>query len=208
MLILQSPLRPKSYGVDKGIIQLTQLFGENDLDYSLLGLSGHNGIDFRTKHFEEGNAPVLATHDGFISSDKNSQSDTGGRFVKIRSKEMEVNGKKCCIETVYFHLKSCRHEQFTEVKAGQLIGISDNTGGFTSGPHLHFGLYILWKGKGSEYFKDDKNGYGGAVNPLPYLIDGNVYQCGDSLFGRTFYYNGRKIKRSEVDVLIPVQYKT
>ena len=203
--MLQSPIKPKSYGIDKGIIYLTQLFGQNNLDYSLLSLKGHNGIDFRTKHCDNGNAWVLASHDGVVISDKNKQSDTAGRYVKIESDEMVIDGKKCKIQTVYFHLKSCKHNEGTWVKKGQLIGVSDNTGGFSTGAHLHFGLYILWK-KGSSYVLPD-NGYGGAVNPMDYLIDDQVYQNGDSFFGRHFYYNGKEIKRSEIDNLIPEQYK-
>lgn len=205
--MLQSPLKPKSYGVDKGIIQLTQLFGEMDMDYKLLSLKGHNGIDLRTKHFENGLAPVVAAHDGTVISEKSIQSDTGGRFVRIRSNELELAKKKCVIETIYFHLSSCRHAIYTEVRKGQLIGTAGNTGGFSTGPHLHFGLYIYWKQKDGSYKADLDNGYGGAVDPMPYFTDNNVMQCGDSMFGRKFFYNGKKIQREQVNALIPKQYR-
>jgi murein DD-endopeptidase MepM/ murein hydrolase activator NlpD len=203
---MQSPIKPKDYGTGAGIITLTQLFGDNQMDYSLLGLKGHNGEDYRTKHFDGGNAPVMAAHDGIVISEKDKQSDTAGRFVKIESAEVEIDGRLCKVQTVYFHLKSCRHAKGTPVKRGQLIGTSDNTGGFTTGAHLHFGMYILWKRSDGQYTVDD-NGFGGAVDPRPFMIDEQVYQYGDGMFGRQFFYNGKRIKRSEVDALIPKQYR-
>jgi len=202
---IQTPIKPKDYGVNKGIIYITQGFGENALDYSLLGLKGHNGIDFRTIHCDKGNAWVIASHEGTIISDPDAQSDTAGRYVKILSDEVLIDGQKCKVETIYFHLKSCKHPKGTKVVRGQLIGISDNTGGFSTGPHLHFGFYILWKRANGTYTKDN-NGYGGAVDPMPYLIDGQVYQKGDNILSRKFYYNGREIPRNAVNALIPKQY--
>jgi len=203
---LQSPIKPKDYGTDRGLIYLTQMFGENLMDYKLLGLDAHNGLDFRTIHCDKGHAWVVASHEGIVVSDKNKQSDTAGRYVKLESQEVEIDDKKCKVQTVYFHLKSCKHDIGTLVQKGQLIGVSDNTGGFTSGPHLHFGMYILWKQKDGTYKAKTNNGYAGAVDPMPYLIDDYVYQNGSNIFSRKFYYNGNQISRNQVDALIPKQY--
>jgi len=47
-----------------------------------------------------------------------------------------------------------------EVGAGELIGLSGNTGG-SSGPHLHFGLRAVPFNRG--------DGWGGCVDPAPFL---------------------------------------
>lgn len=56
------------------------------------------------------------------------------------------------VSTVYAHLKSFVVKKGEMVQQGQLIAYSDNTG-WSTGPHLHFGVYV-----------NDK-----AVNPLDYL---------------------------------------
>lgn len=205
MIDLQNPIAPKSYGVDKGIIYYTQLFGENDMDYSLLGLKGHNGIDYRSIHFDKGEAPVLAAHDGVVISDKDIQSDSGGRFIKLLSEETEIGSRKCKIMSIYFHLSKCKRELNEVVKKGMLIGIAGNTGGFTSGPHLHFGVYPLWKQPDGSYKKDESNGYDGAIDPMPYFNDDQVMVQGWG-FRPKYYVNGKVLPRDEAVKFISKSY--
>jgi len=195
----------------KNCVTITQLFGENANDfYAQLGLKGHNGIDYRTVNWQDAKAPVYATHDGYVVSDKNAQSDTAGRYVQLMSDETEIDGKPCKVYTLYFHLSKARvsitdlldsawfwkKPQQRFVRAGTLIGYSGNTGQFTTGPHLHFGMYILWKRSDGSFTADTDNGYGGAVDPLPYQEDRTVYQNG--FLTRAFYYNGKQVP--EVDL--------
>jgi len=56
------------------------------------------------------------------------------------------------ISTLYAHLKSFTIRKGEQVKQGQIIAYSDNSG-WSTGPHLHFGVYV-----------GDK-----AVDPLKYL---------------------------------------
>ena len=81
---LQSPLKPNPFGK---VILITQAFGENKLDYSKLGMVGHNGIDLSVSHCKDGHCQVYAAHDGFVVSDKTIQSDTKGRYVQLLSEE-------------------------------------------------------------------------------------------------------------------------
>lgn len=67
-------------------------------------------------------------------------------------------------DTIYGHLKSVCVEKNEQVKAGDLIGYADNTGKYTTGSHLHFGLRPV-------LFKPD-NGYNGWIDPEPYFIKG------------------------------------
>lgn len=215
---LQFPLRPQK----NGIIFITQLFGENSVPfYKDMGLKGHNGIDFRTLHYQDGEAPIYAAHDGWVISDKNTQSNTAGRFVKIESDELSINGEKCKVVTVYFHLSRCIVSSTDNakdykavyhgrsrpwVKAGQLIGYGGNTGKYTTGPHLHLGMYILNKKSGEAYYKDVDNGYNGAVNPIKYFKDNKVYQRMTGPFSSRFWFNGKEVKRFEIDEKIDKWY--
>jgi len=56
----------------------------------------------------------------------------GGKFIKVRYD----NG----YESFYCHLQSASVARGQRVNAGQEIARSDNTGQWTTGPHLHFGL--------------------------------------------------------------------
>lgn len=214
MFTLQSPIDPRS----DGKIQLNQMFGENANDfYRQLGLKGHNGIDFDTSKYQDGQGPIYAAHDGYVISDKTIQKDTSGRFVRLRTDEIVIDGKTCYVETVYFHLKEARvsitddiskswfdwgrilNKGSRFIKAGQLIGISDNTGQYTTGAHLHFGMYIYWKDSNGMFSKDWKNGYDGAVDPLPYFKDDHI------MWGWTngyYYWNGEKISADQAGPLL------
>ncbi|MGB9793725.1 murein hydrolase activator EnvC family protein [Caldisericum exile] len=60
--------------------------------------------------------------------------------------------------TLYAHLKSFVVKEGEEVKQGQIIAYSDNTG-WSTGPHLHFSIYKI----------DPITGKSTPVNPLDYL---------------------------------------
>jgi murein DD-endopeptidase MepM/ murein hydrolase activator NlpD len=131
---------------------ISQEFGRNDVPfYAQLGLKGHNGIDFIAPSGTE----VFAAHDGKITKayDTTNSSTTIGYGVWIT----HIEGW----QTVYFHLKDVLVKVGDMVKAGDLIGHADNTGKYTTGSHLHFGLYPANPDKG--------NGYDGAIDPIKYF---------------------------------------
>lgn len=82
----------------------------------------HKGTDFRAKV----GTPVYAVADGFAS--KHYQRKGAGHYIKINHK----NGYR----TVYMHLSQV--VKTGQVEAGDLIGYSGQSGGVSSGPHLHF----------------------------------------------------------------------
>lgn len=135
-------------------IYVTQPFGRNFVDfYQQFGYLGHNGVDFRAKN----GCPVYASHDGVIYYC--GTDSTGGIQVDIWNEEN-------LFKTIYYHLKSYIVKQGDIVKAGDLIGYADNTGKYTTGDHLHFGLKETTK-TGST--KNWDNGYAGAIDPAPYF---------------------------------------
>ena len=128
-------------------IYVTQRFGENPSIYKEFGLKGHSGIDFRAPMGTE----VYAAIEGEV---KIITSRTGyGLHIKQRNNKYEI---------CYAHLMSFAVKKNQTVKAGQLIGFTGNTG-FTTGPHLHFGIRELgfW-----GQIKNKDNGYLGWINPV------------------------------------------
>ncbi len=201
-----------------GSIFINQGFAENFNNfYKDLGMLGHNGLDFNsTIRWHKGEGPVYAAHDGYVISDSRNQSDTAGRFVKLLTDEIEIDGLKCKVMTLYFHLKEAKvgnadpvdspyfrygrdlgKERYVE--RGVLIGTSDSTGKYTTGPHLHFGMYILWKKPDGTYQAPVSNGYDGSVDPIPYFKDSKIFVVGSgSMFHpNEWFYNGKPITRKE-----------
>ena len=157
-------------------ILINQRFGNKDQKYTSLGLPGHNGIDFDTRHGQ----PVYATHSGFASF---QVDDKGGHgVVIITDKEYQsIKGVSSYWKTIYWHLCDGLKEPkfaspfqgktgFTRVNHGDIIGYADNTG-FSTGDHLHFALKPVAKGEdwGTWYNLEQTNGYNGAVDPEPYF---------------------------------------
>ena len=138
------------------IIHITQHFGENKDIYAQFGMKGHNGLDFRTRLADSprGHRYIDAALEGIVIEVGNQGKKGYGKFIRLG----HVGGG----QTVYSHLKKFYVKLNQQVATGQRIGLSDNTG-FSSGPHLHFGL----RPPGWEKIYD--NGFYGYVDPLPYL---------------------------------------
>lgn len=104
----------------------------------------HTGVDFNV----EIGAEVMATADGRV--DFVGNQETGyGKYIVIK------HGDE--FETWYAHLSEMMVKQGDEVKAGQVIGKSGNTGK-SNVPHLHYAIK-----KSGEF-----------VDPLPYMGDFEV----------------------------------
>lgn len=119
---------------------ITQLFGAHSqpssdpddqalyLYYRSLGLPGHNGVDIAAP----AGTPVYAAADGTVI--KAGWDSTGfGNRITLQHKQ----GRK----TLYGHLQMATVQANHIVTRGQMIGRVGSTG-YSSGPHLHFGLYI------------------------------------------------------------------
>lgn len=141
------------YPLDK--IYITQKFGERPWYYKRYGLPGHNGVDFRTRFIDSplGRRYVTASADGVIEV---IRYDSNGYGVHIRQRLADGS------LVIYGHLTKPYVSKGQQVKAGQRIGLTGNTGA-SSAPHLHWELRLTgWEQKGaSEYW--------GAVDPLQYV---------------------------------------
>lgn len=162
-------------------IFVTQPWGANYVDfYKKLGLLGHNGIDFKAQT----GCSVYAAHGGYVM--QSGDDGSGGIIVVIWDK---VNNFK----TLYYHLKSTIVPVGTNVSRGDKIAISNNTGLYTTGDHLHLGLKETDNTGGTINYN---NGYQGAIDPSPYFVyngNGEDMQNKDWDKSRCYhrYYRGR-----------------
>ena len=141
MMIVQWP-------VEEQFRRITQHFGNPGKVYTDHDLAGHEGLDLGTPL----GTPVYAAHDGIVMVLWAPSSY--GRYVTVETD---------WILTLYGHLsRALRDGELVE--ASTLIGYSGNTGGTSTGAHLHFGA----KPKPI----DVGNGFKGWVDPLPLLLEG------------------------------------
>lgn len=102
----------------------------------------HGGVDFAINIGE----PIYAVFDGVV---RVAQSNGGyGQMILIRHYNT--------LETLYAHLSKMIVKVGDEVKAGDTIGFSGNTG-FSTGPHLHFECRCLYQSFDPEWILDIKN---------------------------------------------------
>lgn len=129
---------------------ITQVFG-NDFVWTLsdhptwigkyfykdiLGIPGHNGIDFTAPT----GTRLYAPHDGKITELMASD----GYGIRLENSEYT---------SVFYHLKEWHCSLNQEVKKGDFIALTDNTGRYTTGPHLHWGV------RPKNYTPNAYNGY-------------------------------------------------
>lgn len=121
----------------------------------------HKGIDIRAKHDD-----VLATENGGKVVAVNHNTNTGGG-KSVTVEYARTDGSK--VQTTYMHLSSISVKAGDDVKAGQKLGVSGNTGTRTTGEHLHFGVKNI-----------SADGKVRDVDPASYLADiaqkGNLKQ--------------------------------
>jgi peptidase M23-like protein len=132
---------------------ITQLFGENPDFYKKFGFPGHNGIDYGIPN----GTPISAAAAGVVAA-VSFENGGYGNYVKLSHKD----GAKTYY-TYYAHLASAAVSAGQKVRAGDVIGHSNNTGAST-GPHLHFGLKI----------DGQSPAYKGYVDPMPYFSGGGA----------------------------------
>lgn len=138
-----------------GNFPLTQSFGENPARYSArYGIKSHNGIDIACPTL----TPILATADGWIkeigSRDLGTFDSGGyGNYIKVVH-----NG----FLSIYAHLNDIQVKLNDRVVKGQLIAHSNNTG-FSTAPHLHFGVAPCDEAGNKT---ESNNGWSGYIDPM------------------------------------------
>lgn len=110
-------------------IFVTQPFGVNYFDfYQKMGLPYHPGVDFRARS----DCKCYAANGGIVI--RTGIYSDGGIGAEIQHPEGW--------STFYYHWKETLVKIGDKIIAGNLIGLCDNTGKYTTADHLHFELRV------------------------------------------------------------------
>jgi murein DD-endopeptidase MepM/ murein hydrolase activator NlpD len=115
-----------AYPLAKPII--TQPYGATAFAQKAYSTKFHNGIDLGVPT----GTPVMAADDGTVFAVGNNGKVQYGKYIVIKHADN--------LATLYAHLSKQIVSSGQTVTRGQIIGYSDNTG-YSTGPHLHFGVY-------------------------------------------------------------------
>ena len=113
---------------------ITQHFGANPKNYAQFGLPGHDGTDIRAPT----GSKVYCVAPGEVYR---IHSKPTGHNYGIHVRVTHKDG----YQTIYAHLQKVFVQEGQIVKAGEVLGLADNTGN-SFGTHLHMKL----KKKGAE----------------------------------------------------------
>ena len=160
-------MEPFLYFPVKNPINQSNLFGANPAQYKPLGQNGHPGNDFEAPSY----TPIYAPCDGGARYVKDS---LGGDGLWI----YYVDGKGNFCNVILWHMPVAADKEhwvlptdgtMTPIKAGQLIGYTDNSGfpQESTGPHLHLGV-MPCDVHGNDLAPT--NGFLGCVDPQPFYI--------------------------------------
>jgi hypothetical protein len=120
--------------------EVTQRFGDNyDIYMQRYGIPGHNGLDWATNMGE----PVFAAYDGTVLATGYDENGYG-LFITVQHEQGVV--------TTYAHLLDTHiNAPGDNVSKGAQLGQTGNSG-WSSGPHLHFGVTVDGQSVNPESF--------------------------------------------------------
>ena len=137
--------------------RISQLWGNPAKMYTDLGMKGHNGIDFACPT----GTLIPACLDGIV--EYVGTDSAGGIGVYVIHPEHNLR-------SIYWHLQEYKVTVGQSVQKGDVLGISNNTG-FSTGPHLHFGLKKIKK-SGDFWINDNSgDGWNGSIDPFNYFTE-------------------------------------
>lgn len=139
-------------------------------DHINSGLLGHSGLDYACPTDTVIQAPFDLTIDNFYYQ---NDSNSYGTTLICSSKEFEDEGEIYKVQTKFAHLLDFVDPIIgKEIKRGEDIAITNNSGPFTTGPHLHWSIRTLRKKNNGGWEKvDTDNGYFGYYDPIPLIIN-------------------------------------
>ena len=118
---------------DGGLGIITQKYGRTAAAIKLYKNGFHNGFDIGAPI----GTPVFAAEDGRVSAIDNNDKSTWQKYQYGRYIMVEHTNN---LTTLYPHLSALSVKKGDVVKRGELIGYVGNSG-YSTGPHLHFGVY-------------------------------------------------------------------
>lgn len=113
-------------------VYITQNFGITSASGRLYASGSHNGVDFKALM----GTPIKAMGDGVVigagNTDLTCPRASFGQWILIKYS----NG----LSAIFAHLSVISVKEGDSVRTGQIVGYSGNTG-YSTGPHLHVGVY-------------------------------------------------------------------
>lgn len=146
-------------------IKITQRFGMTEFAKTTNAYNGqgHNGVDFAAPI----GTPIYAVSEGVVIGTGNTDTVCPGASFGKWAFVKHTNG----LSTIYAHMSLIKVSVGDIVSTGSLIGYAGLTG-FTTGPHLHFGLYVTQGSKVVNYkSKVCKGTYSMPVADLKAYLD-------------------------------------
>ena len=116
-------------------VYVTQEYGQTDFAAQAYKSKTHGGVDFRASI----GTPILAAEDGIVMASDNNDKGTS-RWQKYQYGQHVLIEHDNNLATLYAHLSTRLVSKGERVTRGQVIGYSGSTG-YSTGPHLHFGVY-------------------------------------------------------------------
>ncbi len=116
-------------------VKITQKFGNTEFALAHSAVyngQGHNGVDFAATQ----GTPIKAASSGIITGTGNTDTVCPGASYGKWILVQHANG----LSTLYGHLSLIKVKAGQDVRVGDTIGYSGNTG-YSTGPHLHFTVY-------------------------------------------------------------------
>ena len=153
-------------------VKITQYFGNTPFasqNPQVYSSKGHNGIDLRAPI----GTPIKSAAGGIVAG----AGDTDKDCYKVSYGKWGLIKHDTGLSTLYAHLSLIRVQAGQDIDMGDILGYSGNTG-YSTGPHLHFGVFVSKAIVISSDYKSRicgtfltlplsaPNGY---LNPLSYL---------------------------------------
>lgn len=149
-------------------VLITQGWGVPNPAYQQFGFSRHNGIDM-VGRVDLPKFPLYCPVKGFfVWQVRNSPDGGGNEFYLISKEDLVIGDKVCRAMLVFMHNEKVLVQAGYEPALGELISVGDSTG-FSTGPHLHMGLYRV-SYNGSQVFKLDTNDANNSYDPAPFMV--------------------------------------
>lgn len=141
----------------------TQPWGVYNDFYTQFGFSRHNGEDCALGNDKKIFAPIK----GEVVRIGN-QPKGGGIFVGMITDEgLREDIPEARVLIDFLHMERIIARVGQRVEVGSLLGIADNTGAATTGPHTHIQFrWVTWDG--TQFLTVEKNEANNSFDPSPY----------------------------------------
>ncbi|MEX1014271.1 MAG: peptidoglycan DD-metalloendopeptidase family protein [Candidatus Paceibacterota bacterium] len=159
--------RPGVLGFPVQDIFVTQCYGKTDFAAGAYRTGNHIGVDFRAPI----GTPMLASESGVITAIDDNDVSSWQKYQFGKYIIIEHDNR---LSSIYAHLSSFNVNVGDRVEKGQIIGYSGNTG-YSTGPHLHFGVYATPPGGWNTTTIRDGGGGLMKISPAAGLVPVGIH---------------------------------